>query len=1172
MAHPFWIWQVAKYTAERPTEQRETQKRPAQRPTRGPRETQSRRLSRPIVVIARTIGVLTLLLVGGSQPTTGHAQSGPNDWPRFNGRDLGGWRVVDRHFFGQHGRVQWREGAMVLDAGKPGTAIAWSGATPRQNYELRCEAKRLDGDDFFFGLTFPVDKSHCTLILGGWGGGTTGLSNIDDYSAVENETTDYIPFENGRWYRIRLRVEPQRIQAWVDDKRIVDVMTADKRFSIWWEQEPVRPIGIATWNTRAALRNLQVTRFPEPPSPPSPSLPPSPPQPPPTSPTSPKNPPTSGAEDRRNAAAEGEFFERRIRPVLAERCYGCHSSKSAAVKGGLRLDSRASILRGGDSGPALDLAQPAASLLLEAIRYSGSVSVMPPDGKLPATVIADFERWIARGAVFPGPGAGPDSNATPAPNAASNKDGDKDGDSASDSASDNSAPRKVNLAAGRKFWSFQPLAPQTLPQRHSRVAPPATPEAPATGRDKPPTSVNSAASTTSAGTAMAERTVRNRIDVFVQDALFDHGMTPAPEAAPRTLIRRLSFDLRGLPPTPEEVDAVADDSAAGDSAAADSAAADSAAADNAAAPDHYQRWLDRYMASPQYGERWGRHWLDVARYAEDHPTSESTCVAPRFPFRYRDWVIRAWNEDVPYDEQVRRQLAADLMDLRTSAPEQLAALGFLGLSPVYHKEPKLAADVIATIVADEWDERLDTVTRGFLGLTVACARCHDHKFDPLRTEDYYALAGVMASTQVVEWPLEAAPREAAEALTEVQRQIVDTQLRLDYAKKHRDTAKREGQDTAAHEAAVAAVEAEMKRLKSIPLYSGPIANAVRDASLWLNGDDPSWTYLDYRAGEPRDLPVFIRGNANRHGAKVPRRFLEVLTPPTGPTPFPGNTSGRRELAEAMVTQAGPLAARVIVNRVWAWHFGEGLVRTPSNFGQLGERPTHPELLEDLAARFVAQGWSLKWLHREILSSHTWRQEAIARPRDPDNRWLAGMSRRRLDPEAWRDAVLSLSEQLDHTQFGPSSKLDDPNFRRRTIYGTISRQKPSSLLKLFDFPDAKQHSERRVATTTPLQHLYLLNSDFLHAASTRLAAQCLAAVANDDREEARVDWLFHRVLLRPPTATERADALALVATPAAASPPIAESQSPNGSEKNAETSRWALLAHALLATNEFLHVD
>jgi hypothetical protein len=617
-------------------------------------------------------------------------------------------------------------------------------------------------------------------------------------------------------------------------------------------------------------------------------------------------------------AAKVEFFEKRIRPVLVERCWSCHASDSKKPNGGLKLDRRESLLSGGDSGPAVSLDMPNASLLIEAISYSGSVTEMPPDGKLPGAVIEDFRQWIASGAVFPGGGATPTSQ-----------------------------PRQVDMEAGKRFWSFAPLTRRLPSEIRRRVD------------------------------------LHGRIDAFVIDSLESQRLTPAPIASRRDLFRRLSFSLRGVPPTDDEWSEWSHDA-------------------SSLSADGLQRWAERWLASPRYGERWGRNWLDVARYGEDNPTSESTCGAPRFPYRYRDWVINAWNRDLPYNEMVRRQLAADLMDVEST---EIAALGFLGLSPVYHKEPKLSADVIATIVADEWDERIDAVTRGFLGLTVACARCHDHKFDPIRTEDYYALAGVMASTQLVEWPLEPLDPTAAEALTEVQRNIVDAQLRFDYAKKIRDTAKLEGKELAPFEEDVRRRGDELTRWKETPLFSGAIANAVRDAGLWLDGSDPSWTWLDYRPGEPRDLPVFIRGNANRPGAKAPRRFLEVLSSPSTPL-FPTTSSGRREMAEAIVTNAGPLTARVIVNRVWGWQFGQGLSRTPSNFGLLGDSPSHPELLDDLTASFVEAEWSLKWLHREIVSSSTWqRASEAARAGDSDNRWLAHRTRSRLEPEAWRDAVL-----------------------------------------------------------------------------------------------------------------------------------------------------------------------
>lgn len=778
------------------------------------------------------------------------------------------------------------------------------------------------------------------------------------------------------------------------------------------------------------------------------------------------------------AESDLEFFEQKIRPVLVERCFKCHSKETSKPKGGLRVDRRASLFDGGDSGSAVVVGKPDDSLLIKAIAWTGVVSEMPPDGKLPERVIADFKHWIANGAVFP------DESTT---------------------ATANDKPRPVDIERGREFWSFLPVKERPIPDSESLRD---------SSRDSNVTPI------------------RNKTDAFVRAQLDREHMQPAPQADRRTLIRRLFMDLIGIPPSYEDVAAfVADDS-----------------------PDAAEQLVERLLASPQYGERWGRHWLDLARYAEDQPTSEATCKPPRFPFRYRDWVIQALNDDLPYDEFVKRQLAADVLDVPRS---ELAALGFLGLSPVYHKEPKLAADVISVIVADEWDERLDTVTRTFLGLTVACARCHDHKFDPIKTEDYYALAGVLASTQLVEWPLtETSPEEAA-ALTEVQRQVIDVELRFDYAKKHRKTALDEGvKDLSMFDAEVTRWETTLKELKARTLFKGPIANGIRDAGLWIDGHDPAWTLLDYRVGQARDLPVFIRGNPSNPGKLVPRGFLEVLAS-RDRKPFAFG-SGRRELAESIVREAAPLAARVMVNRVWGWHFDRPLVSTPGNFGRLGEAPSHPELLDDLTARFVASGWSLKWLHREIVLSATWRQASHSttnyHDRDPDNRHLWRMNRHRLEAEAWRDAVLATSGELDPLMAGPSMGLESDKFRRRSVYGFVSRQKPADLFRLFDFPDAKRHSEARLPTTTPLQHLYLLNNSFLTQQSTALVDSVRAA--SERAETDLVPSIFRRVLQREPTSDEWREARQLVGH--------------HGGDVDLQN--WALLAHSLLATNEFLFVD
>ena len=762
-----------------------------------------------------------------------------------------------------------------------------------------------------------------------------------------------------------------------------------------------------------------------------------------------------------------EFFEARIRPVLVERCLRCHAAGEKAPKGGLRLDSPSGLRQGGDSGVILVPGKVDESLLIDAITHAGGVAEMPPDAKLADRAIDDFRRWVEMGAPLPAEKTSPSALARPA----------------------------IDFEQGRRFWSFRPVSEHPLPE----VSDPRWP--------------------------------RSRVDAFVLRGLDDRGTRPSPEADRRTLIRRLSFDLTGLSPTPEEVDRfLADD-----------------------APDAYERLVDRLLGLPTHGERWGRFWLDVARYAEDNPTGEATNKAPRNPHAYRDWVIKAFNDDLPYNEFIRRQLAADLMPGLPRS--EIAALGFLGLAPVYHKEPKLSAEVITTIVADEWDERVDTVTRGLLGLTVACARCHDHKFDPIGTADYYALAGVMASTQLVERPIVPADPAAEETLASLRLEVVDLEQRLNYAKEQKGVAAKQKEDGSKYDRRIAELEPRIKALKATKSFGGPTAPAVRDAGLWVDGSDPSWTMLDFRAGTARDLPVFLRGNAANPGPIVPRRFLAVLSPGE-PRKF-GGGSGRKELADGIVGEGASLTARVIVNRVWGWHFGRPLVATPSNFGKLGEPPSHPDLLDDLAARFVAGGWSLKALHREIVTSSTYRQssrgDSSARSTDPENKRLGRANRRRLDVEGWRDAILQVSGSLDPTIGGPSGNLEGATFLRRTVYGKVSRQRVADVLRAFDFPDANRHGEGRDVTTTPLQQLYFLNSPFLLAHSARLAGRVF------DRQpspEEFVEALYRQVLLRGPDADEIDRAVRLV-------------EAEGGPESRAA---WAVLAQALLISNEFLFVD
>jgi hypothetical protein len=757
-----------------------------------------------------------------------------------------------------------------------------------------------------------------------------------------------------------------------------------------------------------------------------------------------------------------EFFETKIRPVLVEHCYACHSTAAKKAKGGLRLDTREALRQGGDSGPAIVPGRAQDSLLLNALRQQGELQ-MPPRGKLPDAVLADFARWIDSGAADP-----------------------------RDRAEKVPAAKIHDIQAARQFWSFRPLVPPALPS----VSDPCWP--------------------------------RGRIDDFILHRLDREGLRPAPEADRRTWLRRVALDLVGLPPTPDEVEAFQRDAAA----------------------NAYERQVDRLLASPHYGERWARHWLDVARYAEDHPTSEATNQPPRHAWRYRDWVIRALNEDLPYNEFLRRQLAADLLP---GLPlSEIPALGFLALAPVYHKEPRLAEPVILAIAVDEWDERVDTISRGLLGLTVACARCHDHKFDPITTEDYYALAGVMASTQPVEWPLVPADATEAARVTPVHRDVVDAKLRVSFHKETSTGVPKTGPVRTAYEQRLVELEAQLARLQAEEkaLFSGPLADVVRDAGLWIDGSDPAFTRLDYRSGVPRDLPVFVRGNVEKPGAIVPRRFLRVLSPGE-PKPF-RHGSGRRELADAIVGDAAMLTARVMVNRVWGWHFGRPLVATPSDFGHTGSRPSHPELLDDLAVRFVRQGWSLKALHREIVLSATYRQACSPDPAaarlDPDNRWLAHMNRRRLDLESLRDSVLAAAGTLDRAAGGLSGDLGNASFRRRTVYGKVSRKAPAELHRLFDFPDAKRHGDGRDVTTTPLQQLYLLNAPLLMDQAAALVRTLTRADPADD--DAVIQAIFRQILLREASPHEASLARQLVGP----------------------TRQWPLLAHALLASNEFLFID
>ncbi len=604
-----------------------------------------------------------------------------------------------------------------------------------------------------------------------------------------------------------------------------------------------------------------------------------------------------------------------------------------------------------------------------------------------------------------------------------------------------------------------------------------------------------------------------RTDHFVLAQIETAGLKPAPVAEPRVLLRRLHFDLTGLPPTPEAVKAFK--------------------------LSDLPAVVDELLASPHYGERWGRHWLDLARYTDKTASwLESTASA----WLYRDWVVNAFNNDMPYPEFVRRQLANDLIP--DSNPKDNAALGFLGLSPTYWKELQLPPEIIKQTVADEWEERVDALGRTFLGLTVACARCHDHKSDPITQQDYYALAGVFASVKIADRPTMSDELWAPVA-----------KARAEVGKLEKEQAEWKKKKPKDLKEQLAKLDAEIKKIQDATAhYHVPMANGVEEAALFVKQNTTKHgTILDYQMGKARDLPVHRRGDPNTPGETVARRFLSAFKSHSNSSRTFARGSGRIDLADAITEDARPLAARVIVNRVWQHHFGRGLVATPSEFGALGDKPTHPELLDDLTAGFIDNGWSLKWLHREILLSSTWRQSSShrgAEAKDPRNRYLARMPRQRLDIEAWRDSMLRVTGRLDATVGGEPTELTDIRNNRRTLYGTVHRRDLDKMLTIHDFPDPIAHAPARNTTITPLQQLFTLNSPFIEEQSAAFAAR----IAKEESLEQRIALAHQLLFQREPTKRETAIALQFV------------------SHTEDDSAKWTQYAQALLGSNEFLFVD
>ncbi|MBX9680670.1 MAG: DUF1553 domain-containing protein [Gemmataceae bacterium] len=927
-----------------------------------------------------------------------------------------------------------------------------------------------------------------------------------------------------------------------------------------------------------------------------------------------------------------DFFEKKIRPVLVEHCYSCHSPEGK-IRGGLRVDSRAALLEGGETRAAIVPGDPAKSLLLEALRSVGDLK-MPPKQKLPDAVIADFERWIKQGAVDPR-----------TPVAAKGKEKSK----------------SPTVEEGRGFWAFQPVKRPEVPKAHW---------------------------------------AKNDLDAFILAQLEKKKLKPAPDAEPRVLIRRLYFDLIGLPPTPEEIDAF-----------------EKAAAKNQ--EEAIEAVVDRLLASPRFGERMGRRWLDVARYAESLTLRGFVL---KEAWRYRDYVIDTFNKDVPLDRFVREQLAGDLMSADNPADrrQQIVATGFLAMGNNNLEEQdrkQLQMDLI--------DEQLDTLGKAFLGQTISCARCHDHKFDPIPTRDYYALAGILQNVRTltpegnlnkwIEVPIPSMTgndeeiRKHEQAIAKLQAEIDSVKALLAKAtarsadpKKPRvvsadslvgivvddsqamkvgewkhstfsgfyvgsgyshDDAKGQGEKTLTfqpklpesgmyevrfayspggnrateveitvfsedgettvkvneqqpptidglfvslgqfqfdkggqshvvvsnanakgHVIADAVVYIPVEKLKA-----GGVAKADKKTPEAKTTEPKSATKGDtglksleaamkklQTSGPRREVAlsfheekkmanarIHIRGSIKNLGDEVPRGFLQVATRGAAPK-IPADQSGRKQLADWMTAPENPLTARVMVNRLWLWTFGEGLVRTPDNFGVTGERPTHPALLDYLTTRFVEDGWSAKKLIRTMVLSRTYRQ-ASANPTvataDPENRLWGRMSRRRLDAESIRDAILAVSGQLKLDTAGPSftNVSADYNYVHkdtcRSVYIPVFRNALPDLFEAFDFADPSMTVGKRNASTVSPQALFMMNNPFVLEQS-KFAAKRMLAEKRDDAE--RIANAYRQTLGRTPSDAERRIALEYLAEA--------------GNQPALREEAWSRFVQTLFASIEFRFVN
>ncbi len=789
---------------------------------------------------------------------------------------------------------------------------------------------------------------------------------------------------------------------------------------------------------------------------------------------------------------QAEFFETHVRPLLVQKCYACHNDKMQM--GNLRLDSLEAILKGGNRGAALIPGNDAKSLLLSAVHYDTSLK-MPPAGKLKADEIAILTNWVKMGAPWPG---------------------------AKVSEADRLAALKGEFVipeSKRRFWSFVPVKKPALPK------------------------VTLAA------------WIKTPVDRFVLAKLDAKALKPAPPADKTTLLRRVTFDLTGLPPTPDETAAFLADKS----------------------PNAYTKVVDRLLASPRYGERWGRHWLDVARYSDTKGYTFNEDSVYHNAYTYRDYVIRAFNEDKPYDQFLKEQLAADLLPMGEDR-RSLAALGYLTLGRRFLNDPQLIND-----------DRIDVTCRGMMGLTVACARCHNHKFDPISAKDYYALYGVFESSTEPNPPPSISPKaitepfEAQNSKMRAAQKMRDDTLRNVVAQL-RETMKKSpaGLPADVKTALQSFREEELPGGKTFETllshFDAPTQTKIKSADATIAELKKTMPPSPEFAMALQDLPkpvephVFIRGNAGNVGDAVPRRFLQILSR-SDPKPF-SQGSGRLELAQNIASKDNPLTARVFVNRVWLRHFGKGIVRTPSDFGIRGDPPTHPELLDYIASRFVEDGWSVKKLHKLILLSNTYQQSCLTTARealiDPENRLVSHMNRQRFDLEELRDSLLAVSGQLDTKSGGPSVELTSaPYSNRRTVYGFIERQNLPGLFRTFDFASPDTSSAQRFQTMVPQQALYMMNSPFVIEQARHLVSRPDIVAQKTDTE--RIQALYKLLFARSAAKDEIAAGLEFLAQSQSKPQVMLTVTEVKLSETTALTA-WERYAQILLMTNEFSFID